>query len=183
MRVISGKAGGRRLEGPPSDSTRPMTDRVREALFSSLAWRVPDSAVLDLYAGIGSIGLEALSRGAGSVVFVERDRRVAKVLQDNVDTVGLGGKIVIQDVEAFLQGRPTGSEPFDLVFVDPPYALPLASCVTLVEQLASHMRPGAIAVLHRRSRGEEPKPAGFALEWNRQYGGSDVWRFERTESA
>lgn len=183
MRVISGKARGRRLEGPPSDSTRPMTDRVREALFSSLAWRVPDSVVLDLYAGIGSIGLEALSRGAGSVVFVERDRRVAQVLQRNVDKIGLGGDIVIQDVEAFVHSRPSGTDPFDLVFVDPPYAVPLASCVTLLEQLASHMRPGAIAVLHRRGGGDQPMPTGFDLEWNRQYGGSEVWRFERTESA
>lgn len=183
MRVIAGKARGRRLEGPPSDSTRPMTDRVREALFSSLAWRVPDSAVLDLYAGTGSIGLEALSRGADSVVFVERDRRVAQVLKRNVDTVGLGGEVVIQDALAFVQGRPSEGEPFDLVFVDPPYAMPLASCVTLLEQIASHMRPGAIAVLHRRGGGDEPAPTGFTLEWNRQYGRSDVWRFERTESA
>ncbi|MEX1286974.1 MAG: RsmD family RNA methyltransferase, partial [Acidimicrobiia bacterium] len=87
MRIIGGEARGRRLRGPKGDTTRPMTDRAREALFNILGPEVVEAAVLDLYAGTGSLGLEALSRGASSAVFVERDRRALAVLRANVDAV------------------------------------------------------------------------------------------------
>ena len=101
MRIIAGAARGRRLVGPPGQTTRPMTDRVRESLFSSIAAWLPDGVVLDLYAGTGSMGLEALSRGAKEVTFVEKDRNALDALRKNVDAVGLGGRIISGDVDRF----------------------------------------------------------------------------------
>lgn len=185
MRIIAGVAGGRRLEGPPGTTTRPMTDRMREALFSSLAVRVPGAHVLDLYAGTGSVGLEALSRGAERAVFVERDGHVTAVLERNIASLGLGGVVVQRDVDSYvrdlMQGERGGD--FDLVFVDPPYAMPLASVVVLVEQLGERLHQGSLVVVHRRGGGDAPEPKGFDLEWNRSYGSSELWRFERMESA
>ncbi|MDH5372871.1 MAG: 16S rRNA (guanine(966)-N(2))-methyltransferase RsmD, partial [Acidimicrobiia bacterium] len=120
MRIIAGHAKGRRLRSPHGLATRPMMDRVREALFSSLGARIPGSRVLDLYAGSGSLGLEALSRGAESSVFVEQGRAALDALRENVEMIGLDGVVVAVDVASFLRSTP---EQFDVVFVDPPYAL------------------------------------------------------------
>ena len=133
MRIIAGSAKGRRLVSPPGGDTRPLTGRAKEALFSSLGGRVVDADVVDLYAGTGSIGLEALSRGASRVVFVEKGRSALGALRKNIDAVGLGGDVVSEDVGAFLARV---HDTFDLAFVDPPYALPLASLATVLEQLA-----------------------------------------------
>lgn len=124
MRIISGQFKSRRLLSPPNDDTRPITDRVKESLFNHLRERVEDSTVLDLFSGSGSIGLEALSRGAAKVMFVERSRQCAKVLQKNIDTLGVGEQtdVVMGDAlsPACLVRVPA---PVDLVFFDPPYAL------------------------------------------------------------
>ena len=104
MRIIAGEAKGRRLAAPRS-GTRPFTGRAKEAVFSSLARFVPNADVLDLFAGSGSLGLEALSRGAASAVFVERDRSAAAVLSANVASVDLGGTVVTVDVDRFLETR------------------------------------------------------------------------------
>ena len=121
MRIIAGSARGRKLSCPPGDRTRPLLDRIREALFSILAERVVDAEVLDLYAGTGSIGLEALSRGAARCTFVERGSGALKCLRRNVEDLGfaLRARIHKGEVRAFLadlDGR------FDLIFYDPPYA-------------------------------------------------------------
>ena len=118
MRVIAGIYGGRRLQAPPGTDTRPTADRVREALFSILGDRVPDVRVLDLFAGSGALGIEALSRGAASAVFVERDRGALDALRRNLDAVGADAEVRREDVLRFL-ARPEGT--FDLVLCDPPY--------------------------------------------------------------
>ncbi len=102
LRIISGIAKGRRLSGPPGLTTRPFPDRVREAVFSSLGEVVVDAAVLDLFAGTGSLGLEALSRGASAATFVEHDRAALLVLRRNIEAVGLGGIVVAIDVNRFV---------------------------------------------------------------------------------
>lgn len=175
MRIIAGRAKGRRLVGPPSDTTRPLTDRVREALFSSLGPSVSGARVLDLYAGVGSIGLEALSRGAESATFVERDRRVAAVLRKNVDSVGLGGRVVVGDVNRFLEDE---KGQVDLAFVDPPYALPLASVLDVLERLEPRLGDGAVVVVHRRRGDDLPENAGvLELLAHRRYGDAHLWRY------
>ncbi len=177
MRVIAGVAKGRRLKAPRGATTRPMTDRVREALFSSLGALVEGARVLDLYAGSGSLGIEALSRGAGSAVFVESDRTAQAALADNLAATGLDGEVVGGDVADYLKGA---AGPFDLAFVDPPFALSLASLQKVLEDLVAVLAPGAIVVLHRPSGEEEPAwPAGLHYQQHRRYGDSAVWRLNK----
>ena len=177
MRIIAGSAKGRRLVSPPGGDTRPLTGRAKEALFSSLGGRVVDADVVDLYAGTGSIGLEALSRGASRVVFVEKGRSALGALRKNIDAVGLGGDVVSEDVGAFLARV---HDTFDLAFVDPPYALPLASLATVLEQLAPSLSDAATVVVHRRYGGEAPAlPAGLVQTDRRRYGDTELWRFEK----
>ncbi len=118
MRVVAGTYGGRRLRAPRGTRTRPTADRVREALFSMLG-DVTEARVLDLYAGSGALGIEALSRGAASAVFVDRDASAVAAIRRNLDDLGVAGaEVVRRDALAFLSGL----EPsFDLVFCDPPY--------------------------------------------------------------
>jgi 16S rRNA (guanine966-N2)-methyltransferase len=180
MRIIAGAAKGRRLVSPPGGATRPLTGRAKEAVFSSLGPRVVDADVVDLYAGTGSIGLEALSRGAHRVVFVEKSRPALDALRRNVAAVDLGGDIVAEDVATFLARSP---DVFDLAFVDPPYALPLASLATILERLVPLLTDSATVVVHRRYGGETPAlPSGLVQTDRRRYGDAELWRFEK-ESA
>lgn len=180
MRIIAGIARSRRLVGPRGQTTRPMTDRVRESLFSSIAAWIPDSVVLDLYAGTGAMGLEALSRGAAAVTFVERDRAALDALRRNIATVDLGGSIVSGDVDDFL-GRAGGS--CDVAFVDPPYAVPLASLVETLQKLSPLLVEGGIAIVHRRS-GEHPPEvvAELVLVDERSYGSAVLWRYTKEQT-
>ncbi|MEX0827158.1 MAG: 16S rRNA (guanine(966)-N(2))-methyltransferase RsmD [Acidimicrobiia bacterium] len=172
MRIIAGAAKGRRLKGPPGDSTRPMMDRVKEAIFSSLGSAVNGARVLDLYAGSGSLGLEALSRGAESATFVEWRRDVARVLRENVDTVALGGVVVPEKVEDHL--KKPGAR-VDLAFVDPPYDLALPSVEQVLGLLTRRLVDGAIVVLHRRvGSGEPALPPGLEVAGRHRYGDAEV---------
>ncbi len=174
MRIIAGAAKGRRLKRPV-EGTRPFMDRNREALFSSLGDQVVNAAVLDLYAGTGSLGLEALSRGASRVTFVERNPPAVVVLRENVAAVGLGGKVFTTDVSDFISGS---RDTFDLVFVDPPYEVPLASVLEVLEHLVDLLNPSASVVVHRRADGVAPAvPQHLDLTWERQYGDAQIWRF------
>jgi 16S rRNA (guanine966-N2)-methyltransferase len=131
LRVVAGRFKGRRLAAPRGTRTRPTADRVREALFSMLG-DVGGARVLDLYAGSGALGIEALSRGAGSAVFVERDAKAVAAIERNLAAVGVEETLVRQDVERFL-ARADGA--FDLVFCDPPYD----SAARLAGPLAEHL--------------------------------------------
>ncbi|MEW5953690.1 MAG: 16S rRNA (guanine(966)-N(2))-methyltransferase RsmD [Bacillota bacterium] len=128
LRVISGSAKKRRLKAPPGRSVRPTADRVKEALFNILAERIPGCTFLDLYAGSGGIGIEALSRGADYVTFVEKDARVLKVLGENLQLTGLEGRAetVPGDVDVVLERIAGQGRKFDVIFMDPPYRQNLA---------------------------------------------------------
>ncbi|REK22997.1 MAG: 16S rRNA (guanine(966)-N(2))-methyltransferase RsmD, partial [Actinobacteria bacterium] len=117
VRIISGKAKGRRLAAPDTRGTRPVTDRVREAVFSTIGGWVENADVADLYAGSGSFGLEALSRGASSAVFVENAAKAVAALKENVEALGLGGEVVRAEVRKYLE---SADREFHLVFIDPP---------------------------------------------------------------
>ena len=180
MRIIAGSAKGRRLVGPSGLDTRPLTGRAKEALFSSLGGFVIDADVLDLYAGSGSLGLEALSRGAASVVFVERDRRALAALRHNIDAVGLGGVVRAATVEDYLISC---REAFDLVFLDPPYALDDESVTAIMDLVAPVLAGGGVAVLHRRRGGPTPTvPEGLHLLESRRYGDVELWRFGKEDT-
>jgi 16S rRNA (guanine966-N2)-methyltransferase len=120
MRITGGEFGGRKVRVPAGNRVRPTQDRVRGALFSMLAARIPGARVLDLFAGSGAVGLDALSRGAGAVVWVEADRRNADILRENLRSVaGCATQVVCADCVQWL--RKASTAPFDLVFADPPY--------------------------------------------------------------
>ncbi len=180
MRIIAGSAKGRRLATPPGLATRPMTGRVREALFSTLGPAVSGARVLDLYAGTGSLGLECLSRGAARAVFVERAPQALKALRANVDAVDLGGEIVATDVVDYLEGA---DDTFDLVFVDPPYAVSLASLEQVLGLVAASANEGGVIVLHRRADAEPVAPPDrCTVVDRRRYGDSGITRMVKEEA-
>lgn len=169
LRIIAGDLGGRYIDAPPGRGTRPTASKVREAWFSALADDVAGARVADLYAGSGALGIEALSRGAAHVHFVESDRRVAAVLDRNVRALGLAdrARIVRGDALAWLDGR---AVPFDLVFADPPYGSRAGA--RLVERFRLRPFAGQLWLEH----GPEPELAGTA-DWTRSYGETRVSRF------
>jgi len=180
-RVIAGEAGGRRLAVPAGRDTRPTSDRAREGLFAtitSITGSLTGARVLDLYAGSGAVGLEALSRGAGHVLLVESGGRAARVIRANIEAVGLPGAEVITDrVERVLTRGPAGGR-YDIVFVDPPYALADDEVARMLTALADRdwLAPGALVVVERATRsGPVSWPAGFEPDRARRYGEATFW--------
>jgi 16S rRNA (guanine966-N2)-methyltransferase len=178
VRIIAGRAKGRRLEVPKS-GTRPLTGKAREAVFSSLAARMPDADVLDLYAGSGSLGLEALSRGAASCVFVERDRGAAGMLTRNIDAVGLGGSVVVSAVDRFL---PADQGLYDVVFLDPPYADPDEEVAANLGLVVERLRGDAVVVLHRRIGANLGPVEKLSVRDERRYGDARIWVLEKEDA-
>lgn len=179
-RIVAGAAGGRRLSVPPGNRTRPTSDRVREALFSSLAAAFGGGLgglrVLDLYAGSGALGLEALSRGAQHCLLVESDARAAAVIRANVKAVGLPGAVVAAaPVERLLAAPPDA--PYDLVLADPPYAMVDAELSgVLVSLTAGWLAPDALVVVERDRRSAPVTwPDDIAGERERRYGETVLW--------
>ena len=172
-RIISGVAGGRRLKVPRA-GVRPTGDRAREALFNSLGslLELRGATVLDLYAGSGALGLEALSRGAASVVFVESSPGVLPVLKANLEAVGLpGGRVVAGSVHSVVAGTPPAR--FDLVLADPPYATPDDEVLGVLRALSagSWLAPEAVVVVERASRDQPFEwPTPFTGLRDRRYG-------------
>ena len=172
MRVIAGRYGGRRLRAPAGATTRPTADRVREALFSILGARVEGAAVLDLFAGSGALGLEALSRGAERAVFVESDRAACRAINANLDKLKLTATVLCQDVaRALVQER--GS--YDLVLADPPYDY--AALDRLAPGLARILAPDGLVVVQTAAR-DEPQLPGLDVRTSRRYGSARLTLFE-----
>jgi 16S rRNA (guanine966-N2)-methyltransferase len=168
VRVVAGRYGGRRLSAPRGTRTRPTADRVREALFSMLG-DVDGARVLDLYAGSGALGIEALSRGAGSAVFVERDPRAVAAIERNLAAVGVEATVARQDALRFL-GRAEGH--FDLVFCDPPYDSASRLAGPLAERLSELTSEGARIVTESDKR--NPLELPFPLLTERTYGDTRI---------
>jgi 16S rRNA (guanine966-N2)-methyltransferase len=187
LRVVAGRAGGRRLESLPGDATRPTTERVREAVFSSLGAATVDGSVLDLYAGTGAMAIEALSRGAARAVLVDSDRAAADVSRRNLDVVGFAavGRVVQATVAAFLALPPPPEAPFTLVTMDAPYATPSDEIGAALRALAA---PGwlgshATAVVERSVRAPvDSAPPGWRLRFARAYGDTLVTLLTAGES-
>ncbi len=183
-RIVAGTAGGRRLAVPPGRSTRPTSDRTREALFSALENLVElaGARVLDLYAGSGAVGLEALSRGAVHSLLVEADPKAAKILRDNAGALGLGGAQVRSErVERLAETVPDA--PYDVVFADPPYALPAGELSAVFAALGERgwYAEDAVVVVERASRDPEwmwPMPL-HPLR-SRRYGEGTLWYGRRS---
>ena len=145
MRVIAGTLKGRRLQAPKGDATRPTSDRVREALFSILGDVVQDAAVLDLFAGTGALGIEALSRGAASAQFVDSATPAIEVLQRNLQGLD-GAEVVRRDARAALETARAAGRQYDLVFVDPPYKAAPRLGAELGESIAAVLAADGLVV-------------------------------------
>src|SRR4051812_21861094 len=145
MRVIAGSYGGRILKAPRGDRTRPTSDRVREALFSILGDRVQDARVLDLFAGSGALGIEALSRGAASADFVDDAPPALRAVRANLEGVA-GGSVHRRDARAFLRTARENARQYDLVFLDPPYRHAPTLGRALAEPVAAVLAPGGLVI-------------------------------------
>jgi 16S rRNA (guanine966-N2)-methyltransferase len=170
MRIIAGEWGGRRLRTAPHNATRPTAERVREALFSVLG-PVADAAVLDLFAGSGALGLEALSRGAGRAVFVERDRPALAALRANIRTLGLhSDRALVRPIDARVALRTARErrETYDLVFLDPPYRQRAGLAGPLSEAIGALLQPTGRVISESDRR--EPLELGVPLIDERRYG-------------
>jgi 16S rRNA (guanine966-N2)-methyltransferase len=181
-RIIAGEARGRRLAVPPGTRTRPTSDRAREGLFATItALHGPlrRAGVLDLYAGTGAVGLEALSRGAGRVLFVESDPAAARVIRANLAAVGLpGGSLATGTVAAVLRRGPGGEGGYDIAVADPPYAAGDDEVTAMLTALlgGGWLTPGALVAIERATRsGPVSWPAGYSGDRSRRYGEATFW--------
>ncbi len=186
LRVIAGSAGGITLACPRTGGVRPTMDQVRGAIFSSLAESVPDARVLDLFAGAGSLGIEALSRGAQSVTFVERDRRTLECIRGNLERTRLtaGAELICLDVFTAL-ARTLATRRFDFVFADPPYTTAdqpqdFAARLITNEHLPTILTPGGLFVLEKSPRQPLPvEPGGWEIVRQKRYGTTEVLFLKR----
>lgn len=188
MRVIAGNLRGRRLEPPPGDSTRPITDRAKETLFNILGaylsqpGTIPDTGVLDLFAGSGGLGIEALSRGARSCLFIEHDRRALRVLRENLARLGLDQTCRVSAENAWTMRIPALEGGYGLVFLDPPYreADDALRVTDLLERIGPNVAAGGLVVF--RHRGDPRARLQLALRTlrcvdEREIGTMRLWFF------
>lgn len=182
VRLIAGKFGGRKLEAPSyeNDRTKPMGERIRNAMFNRIGSEIQDARVLDAFAGTGSVGLEALSRGASQIMFIERDRIAQKIIRNNVSLLGCKNECEL--VSTSVGNWVTTQEPnsYDIIFADPPYDDLQLSTVSLLLGL---LKPNGLMVLSSPGRGEGPNLArtGIVVVDNRVYGNARLTSFRREE--
>ncbi|HEY2958215.1 MAG TPA: 16S rRNA (guanine(966)-N(2))-methyltransferase RsmD [Actinomycetota bacterium] len=172
MRVVAGRLGGRPLRAVPGSATRPTSDRVREALFSVLGERVRGARVLDLFGGTGALSIEALSRGAARAVLVEQAAPAVAVIRANLAALDLTGSARVRRTRAETYLRSQRDGPFDLVFLDPPYAAGPGLVAGLLARLArGALAPSAVVVVETAARSEAPVwPPGLLPQPPRRYG-------------
>jgi len=179
--VIAGVAGGRRLSAPDGRATRPTSDRAREGLFGtvrSLHGDLDGARVLDVYAGSGALGFEALSRGAAHALLIESDAKAVRVLRANAASLGLPGARIVADRAERVMARGPGDEAYDIAFLDPPYAMSDGAVRHVLELLCAHrwLMPGALVAVERATRGAAPPwPAGYEPGRARRYGEATLW--------
>jgi 16S rRNA (guanine966-N2)-methyltransferase len=168
VRVIAGRYRGRRLQAPPGEATRPTSDRVREALFSVLGARVEGAQVLDLFAGSGALGIEALSRGAAAATFVDTAPAAICAVHANLEALGASAEVRRSDARRFLGGASAAARQYDLVFLDPPYRLAGRLGSELTTALPAVLASGAAVVAESDRRA--PLELGLPILDERRYG-------------
>jgi 16S rRNA (guanine966-N2)-methyltransferase len=186
MRVIAGTVGGIQLDVPKS-GVRPTMDRVKAAIFSSLGAQIIGARVLDLFAGTGALGIEALSRGAASALFVEENGAAASAIERNLARTRLEGRVRKQDVFAFLRSAEV-REPFRIVFADPPYektrdGQEFTRLLLESKELAAMLEPAGVFVLEKRPGEKLPPAPLWQLTRGRRYGATEVLFFQRTTAS
>ena len=183
MRIVAGKFKGREIKGPASGTTRPTSDRVRESIFNILAhgiedFELEDARVIDLFAGTGALGLEAISRGAKFCCFVEEDAGARGVIRSNADTCGVIGQTRIWRRDATDLGPCSPQSHYGLVFADPPYGKGMGEKALVSVLSGGWLAPGGVVVLEEAARGVVAEVAGLTLLDEREYGDTQV-RFYR----
>lgn len=183
MRVVGGDLRGRPLVAPRSDAIRPTTDRTREAVFNIIAHSYPGrlegARVLDLFAGTGALGIEALSRGAAHCLFVEESAEGRGLIRTNVETMGLQGRTKIFRRDATTLGEVGTIQPFDIVFADPPYGKGLGERALAAALAGGWLRDKAFVVVEEAASSPFQPPAGLVLAQRRDYGDTTVAFCER----
>lgn len=178
VRIIAGEFGGRKIDAPDRRSTHAMGERIRNAMFNSLGSEVRGARVLDAFAGSGSIGIEALSRGATQATFVEKDRIAARIIAKNITSLNLEARaqVIHSGVSGWI--GTARDEQFDIIFADPPYYDPQFSTVL---KLFGLLKPGGIMILSHTGKGEVPILSGIVVVDNRSYGNAYLTFFRREE--
>lgn len=179
MRVIAGEYRGRKLVGPDTDDTRPIMDRAKESIFNSIAFEIPDARVVDLFAGAGSFGIEAMSRGARSVVFVESGRKALASLEANLTSLGIDAVVRHSDVRTW---EPASDGPYDVVFCDPPWPMSAEVVAEVLERVAPEIVEDGLVVVTRRGIDPSPQPSGFRIADERRIGGTRIIRYRKETS-
>ena len=179
MRIVAGKFRGKQLRSPDDASIRPTADRVRESMFNILASRLGPSfeglRVLDLFAGTGALGLEALSRGASNVVFVDTGAEARGLIRDHIEAFGAGGVAKLLRRDATSLGPAGTMGPVDLVFLDPPYGKGLGERALLSLKTGGWLKPETVLVLEESSDAALTLPEGFMLDDRREYGAAMIY--------
>lgn len=177
MRVIAGRFKGRRLNAPTWEGLRPTSDKLRETLFNILAPRIEGARIVDAFAGTGAVGIEALSRGAAHVTFVERDRRAAALIAANITACGAAADYTIEtgDVATLLRSQ---APAFDVIWLDPPYDL---DSHEVLEAAADALAPGGVVVLERATRREPAVPVSLIRFRDVRSGDSTLTFFRRAD--
>lgn len=175
LRIISGKFGGRTIKAPDGRITHPMGDRVRSALFNIINSKLSNAEVLDVFAGTGSLGLESLSRGAKSAIFVEKDRVASNILKENIDLLNVSEstKVIKVGVATWLEANE--DKKFDIIFADPPYNNMQFSTV---KKLPEYLKDGGMLIVSYPEKTELPELEGVEQIDDRNYGGANLrfWR-------
>jgi 16S rRNA (guanine966-N2)-methyltransferase len=178
MRIVGGAFRGRPLATPKTNAIRPTSDRAREAVFNVIAHRYGDhldgARVLDLFAGTGALGLEALSRGASYGVFIEESAEGRGLIRTNVEAFGLSGRTKIFRRDATKLGEAGTLQPFDLVFADPPYGKGLGELALVAARDGGWLKPGALCLVEEAATTPFEPPAGFTLDERRDYGDTTI---------
>jgi 16S rRNA (guanine966-N2)-methyltransferase len=178
VRIISGEFGGRRLEAPLGSRTHPMGERIRNALFNSLGEQIKTADVLDVFAGTGAVGLEAISRGARHATFIEKDKVAQKILAKNIAALGAAPRTSIVRTSAATWLENNEDKRFDLIFADPPYYDPQLSTAG---RFLGLLKPGGTMILSHPGRGEELAKTGVVVVDNRSYGNAFLTFYRRVE--
>jgi 16S rRNA (guanine966-N2)-methyltransferase len=176
VRIISGAYGGRKIEAPDNRRTHPMSERIRNALFNSIGTLVDGANVLDAFAGTGAVGLEALSRGARHVTFVEKDRIAQKILAKNITTLDVDEQATIVRTTVHNWLTSAESTEYDVIFADPPYH---DTQFSTVSELFGLLKIGGLMVLSHPGRGEIPTKTGVVVVDNRSYGNAYLTFYRR----
>ncbi|MEW6437890.1 MAG: 16S rRNA (guanine(966)-N(2))-methyltransferase RsmD [Pseudomonadota bacterium] len=178
MRIVAGRLGGRTISAPSDDTIRPTSDRLRETIFNILAHAygdpVVDAAVIDLFAGTGAMGLEALSRGARKALFVEDAAKARALIRANVDALGLGGETRIFRRDARKLGDAPPGEKFSLAFLDPPYGQHLGEQALMALREGQWLTPEALVIVEESLDAEVEMPTGYRLLETRGYGTTKI---------